>query len=111
MADVFDDPALKEYLKRAQEEMFPMMKDSAMNVVILNANPDIKLCLEVGAAVLFDKPIILLVPEEMPVPANLKRLASSIINGSPDDPRVQEEMRNAISAVIRHDCRARRKTS
>lgn len=107
MSDPFDDPRLKAYLAHAQEEMFPKMKDSALSITILTDKPDPKVCLELGAAILFDKPLIILVPREMKVPANLKRCAAAIIQGDPNDPAVRAQMQDAISRVIEQDQRAK----
>lgn len=107
MSDPFDDPNLKAYLRHAQREMFPKLKGSALSLTILHGDPDPKLCLELGAAILFDKPLIVLVPDrERPVPANLKRVASAIVYGAPNDPTTQERLQDAINSVVKNDQRS-----
>lgn len=98
---------LKRYLEHAAREMIPMMKDSALSIAILNADPDPKLCLEIGAAIMLDKPLIILVPRGERVPANLKRVASRIVFGEPNDPKVQAEIQDAITSVMENDARLR----
>lgn len=105
--DPFDNPELKAYLRRAQEEMFPKLESSAISVTILSGKPDPKLCLELGASILFDKPIIVLVPDDTPVPANLKRCASAIVEGNPRDPATLDRLRRAIDQVLKNDRRRR----
>jgi len=67
-----DDEAFFDHARR---EMFPKMAGSAMVISIISAEPDPKLCLELGAALLFDKPIIAVtVGENVKIPARLRRL-------------------------------------
>jgi hypothetical protein len=100
---------MDEFFKHAREEMFPKMKSSAMSVTIVppdDADPDPKLCIELGAAILFDKPIILLVPSGRTVSANLRRIASAIVQGDLNDPTVQKRLHDALSNVAKNDVRA-----
>ena len=106
MSDPFDDPKLKAYFRHAKEELFPKIKDTAVSLAILG-EPDPKLCLELGAMILFDKPIIVLVPRDMPVPANLKRCAAAIVEGDPHDPETQERLQKALRSVMQNDRRSR----
>jgi len=63
------------FFEHARREMFPKMASSACVISILSATPDPKLCLELGAALLFDKPIIAVtIGEGFPIPARLRRL-------------------------------------
>ena len=98
----FDD-----FLKRAEAEMFPKMQDSAMSVVIFRAKPDPKLAIEVGAAILMDKPLILVVQPGEVVPPVLARISSAIVEGKLDDPDTQRRFHEAINHVIDNDPRAR----
>jgi|SRR6185312_3703550 len=100
---------MDEFFKHAREVMFPMMKSSALSVTIVppaDADPDPKLCMEVGAAILFDKPIILMLPPGRTVPANLRRIASAIVQGDINDPTLQQRLNDAISNVLKNDVRA-----
>ena len=51
---------IEDYLEHARREMFPKMKQSALVISVLNAEPDAKQCLELGAAILFEKPLVIL---------------------------------------------------
>lgn len=101
-----EDDELKAYLEHAKDEMFPKLKRSALNVTILG-EPDPKLCLELGAAILFDKPIIVLVPSDRPVPANLRRVAAEVVQGGMNDPTTDQRLRDAIARVLKNDVRTR----
>jgi hypothetical protein len=106
MSDPFDDPKLKAYFRHAKADLFPKLKESAVSLMILG-ELDPKLCLELGAMVLFDKPIIVIVPRDMPITANLKRVASVIVQGDPHYPATQERLREALISVIQKDQRSR----
>lgn len=104
MSDPFDDPEFKAYLRHAKSEMFPKLKGSAVSLTIYNAEPDPKICLELGAAILFDKPIIVLVPDRgRSVPANLNRCAARIIYGDPRDPSTQRQISDALKDIVKYD--------
>ena len=59
--------------------MFPKMKASVMSLVIGSEKPDIKLALEVGAAILFDKPLLIVVPPGRTISASLRRVATLVL--------------------------------
>ena len=100
------DDELKSYLQHAAKKMFPMMESSAISITILG-KPDPKLCLELGAAILFDKPIIVVAAEGMPIPANLKRCASAIVQGNVvQDKTTRDRLTQAIHDVMASDRRA-----
>jgi hypothetical protein len=104
--DLFDDPELARYLEHAEKDMLPKMKSSALTIII-TAEPDIKLCCEVGAAVMYDKPFVLLVPPGRRVPANLRRLASVIVEGDVTDPGVMKRLQRALENVMKNDARCK----
>lgn len=46
------DP-LKEYLDHADKEVLPAMEKSNLTIAVAPDKPDAKICLEIGAAVMF----------------------------------------------------------
>jgi hypothetical protein len=95
-----------DFFRHAEEMLFPKIQQCSLSVAIFNGRPDPKLCMELGAAILFDKPIILVVPDsQTKIPANLKRLASIIIVGDLSDPEISRRMQDAITAVLDNDRR------
>jgi len=98
---------LEQYLEHAKSEMFPKLKSSAISVTLLNDNPDPKLCLELGAAILFDKPLIIVVSRGERVSSNLRRVATVILEGNPNDPAFQLQLTNAIHNILANDERAK----
>jgi hypothetical protein len=69
---------LDNYFEHARREMFPKMKASAISLV-LAGEPDPKLCLEIGAAIMFDKPILVIVPKGRTIPLSLRTIAHKIV--------------------------------
>lgn len=102
MDDIWDDPELKKWLESAGRDMLPKMKNSAISIAIFGDTVDPKLCLEIGAAILYDKPIVLLVIENENVPPALERVAAAIVRGSINDPEVQAKFEAAILRVLPH---------
>jgi hypothetical protein len=101
-----EDSKLKEFLEAAEADMFPKLQSSAMSITILG-KPDPKLCLELGAAILFDKPLIIFAPPGTTVPANLRRCASAIIEGDMKDEAVRQKLMTTLNDVVKNDARTR----
>lgn len=68
-----------DFFEHARQEMFPKMAASSMVVTLLSGEPDAKLCLELGAALLFDKPILLVVYGPVDLPERVRRLAAAVV--------------------------------
>jgi hypothetical protein len=96
----FDDPDVKAWLESAGRDMLPQMEASAISFAIFTGKIDPKLCIEIGAAVLYDKPIVLLVVRDSFVPANLERCAAQIVRGEMNDPETRRRMQQAIEQVL-----------
>ena len=101
----FDDPNLQAYLEHAERELLPMMEQSRIAITLITGAVDPKICLEMGAAVLLDKPIIAVILKGAAVPANLKRVASVIIEGDIMDAALQAKIQKAIANVMEQDRR------
>lgn len=101
-------PGLLEYLKHAEVYTLPQIKKSIFTLSIdPGEEPDAKICFEIGAAILYDKPLVLLVPKGRRIAANLKRVASVIVEGDARDPKTQRKMQDAIKRVMADDERTR----
>ncbi len=108
MSNPFDHPEVKQYLDHAEKKMLPKLMESALCVSINATKPDIKQCLEMGAAVLFDKPIVLVVPEGTQVSSNMKRCAAIIIHGDITKSKVKQELTQALQSILKNDKRVRK---
>lgn len=102
--NLLNQAEVKDFLHRAERDMFPKMKGSAMSLVINDDKPDAKLALEVGAAILFDKPLLVVVPRGSAVSAALRRVATKVIEiddfSSPD---AQVKLQCAIDDVLKRE--------
>ena len=67
------------YLKHFEQEVLPHMMTSNVVVAILTDGIDSKICLEIGAAVLLDKPLLILTTAATLVPERLRRIADRIM--------------------------------
>jgi hypothetical protein len=86
-----------DYFEHARREMFPKMKDSAFCLSIID-EPDPKLCLEIGAAIMFDKPIMVVVPRGKTVPLSLRTIAHKIVE---IEDMQDEASRERVSAAVK----------
>jgi hypothetical protein len=100
--DLWDDPDVKAWLESAARDMLPKMKNSAMSIAIFSGKVDPKFCLEIGAAILYDKPIILLVTEDAQLSPALQRVAAAIVRGHPHEWMTRKKLAAAISRVAPH---------
>jgi len=99
--DFTEIPEVKAWLERAEREMLPNMENSRIALAVLDGKIDAKLCLEIGAAVLYDKPILIMATDASEVPANLAKCAAKIVCGEPNDPLTKKRFADAISAIIK----------
>ena len=95
-SDPWNDPRTQAYLRRAQRELLPMIKGTAITMAIAPDEPDAKSAIELGFSILLDKPLIVIAPVGRIVPLRLKRAADAVIFGSPGDPEVVEQLREAM---------------
>lgn len=92
--DLFDDPALQAWSR----ETVSMLAASAVSLAVYSGQVDGKLALELGASVLLDKPIIMVVASGSKVPEKVVRVADRIIEADMDDPAgAAERIRAALS--------------
>ena len=99
--DYLESVEVKNFFERARREMFPKLKASAISLIIHAGDPDPKLCLELGAAILFDKPLIICAMKGKPVPPLLRKLARAVI--AIDDftsAQAQAKLQKAITSIL-----------
>ena len=89
-----------EFFDWARREMFPKIADSKLVVTLLSSEPDPKLCLELGASLLFDKPIILVALSGFPVPPRLAALAASVVEIDEDESLTEGPGRDRFNAAL-----------
>ena len=90
---------MDEYLDRFKREAMPKIASSAY---VMNINPgddpDAKVCLEVGAAILLDKPMVIVAPPGRPISGHLRRVADEVIEVDLDTEAGQQEFMARVAA-------------
>lgn len=84
------------------------ISDSKVMMTLVGPDPhdlDIQQCMEIGAAVLLDKPFMVVVPNDRIVPENLKKIATVVVHGSPGDPGFEEQLKAAFESMAREEQR------
>lgn len=80
------------------DELKNAVRDSAVFVAIFpSGETDEKFSIEIGLAVMLDKPLILIVKPGTHFPEKLARVCDRIVEGSDDS----EEMANRLAGVMR----------
>jgi hypothetical protein len=98
------DPVWDEWAEHVRTEVVPKISESALCVAISPPTPedlDIKFCVELGAMICLDKPVILVVPwgRQAAIPAKLRDVADAIIVGSPGDEGFDDRLMAAVKDV------------
>ena len=101
-SEFWEKQEVREWLERAGSDMFPKMKSSECSIAIYSGQVDPKFALEIGAAILYDKPIVLLVTKEASLSPSLERAAAAIVRGAMDEPGTVERLQAAIEKVLPH---------
>lgn len=90
---------MDEYLDRFKKGALPMMRSSAYVAVLApDGEPDAKICLEVGAAILLDKPFFIVVKPDQPISGHLRRVADEVIEVDMATEAGQQEAMARIAA-------------
>lgn len=99
--ELLNQSEVKDMLFRAEREMFPKMRDSAMSLIIGTSECDAKLALEVGAAVLLDKPLLVVIIPGRTISATLRRVATHVVEIDMfGDPDAQKKLKVAVALVL-----------
>lgn len=90
------DDAFRE---EARRKLYPKLKESAIFLTIATDDPDPKFCLELGAAIMFDKPIISVIRKGIRVPDHLRRVSDRIVYGDMEDKDFADKLQQAVNEV------------
>lgn len=102
--DPFERDDFRIWADDMRKRLIPKMRDSS-NVLMLapdvKAEFDISFALQIGACILLEKPLILVVHPGRQIPPKLRAIADRVIeadlNGLPmDDVKIQEQIRQAM---------------
>lgn len=101
-----EDQAWNEYSERFRTEALPKMLDSSIFLSISSqvGEFDVKQATELGAMLLIDKPLLLLVPKDREIGVRLRRAADIVLdNFDVKDAGSQERLMAAMNALKRVD--------
>jgi nucleoside 2-deoxyribosyltransferase len=79
--DWSDDPDWKIYAEHFRENVAPQMKESTYVMSLVPGEPDVKFAVELGYAIMLDKPIIAVVAVGSTPSEHLVRVADAIVEG------------------------------
>lgn len=102
--DWMADPKTRAWGQRVAAELFPKVGSSAVTISLVPSGAsDVKFCVELGATIMFDKPIILVIRPGQQLPAKLVAVADEIVEmgEDPDDETTRTALREAINRVTR----------
>src|SRR5215467_4087819 len=97
------DEMLDVMLKQFEVEIIPQIEQAHASTVLFSGTIDAKLCLEVGAIALLNKPLLLIVLKGSNPPLNLMMLATKIIQVESMKELIDDdkhEIQNAITEII-----------
>jgi hypothetical protein len=95
-----EDRAWKDYGDRFRREVLPKILNSAIFLSIQSEEFDVKMATEMGAALLMDKPLLLVCPPGRHIPERLRRAADIVIdNWDAADPDAQERFADALKKL------------
>lgn len=102
--DPFDDPRWQDFASAANARLIPMIRGSSLSLAqIGDGDLDIQQALEIGAILLLDKPLILMVEPGSKVPAGLAKAAVAIIERNPDDDKDTQARLSAAMEALEGD--------
>lgn len=98
--DPWQDPRAKRWVKHVLDDMEPKMAGSAIVATLIprDREGDVKFWVELGASIMYDKPIIALVQGDRELPAKLVQIADEIVRLPDGD--LGEEASDAVQAAI-----------
>jgi hypothetical protein len=96
-------PDWEDWSRRVRRELIPRLQNTRvmLNMVPENSlDADVKYAVELGLAIMLNKPIILLVQPGTRVPERLVRVADRIIEADMHDPIVRVQVADRIKAAL-----------
>jgi hypothetical protein len=102
MKGYFDDPKVKAHIEEVWRNVSPLIDGSQFSMFLSDQRIHWRAALELGAAILFDKPLLVVVLPGQPVTAKLRLVATEVVEISGiNRPADQEKIRLAIERITR----------
>jgi nucleoside 2-deoxyribosyltransferase len=101
MADPEDE--WDRWLEHVRDKLIPMVRKCHVSLNLVPGDPDPKFCVELGVAMMLDKPIIALVRPGVKLPLKLAKVADEIVEvpGGPQTKETAQRIQEAIERVMR----------
>jgi hypothetical protein len=106
MSDKPTDEEMKEFWRGladgAHSDQIPKMRASFMCLSVLDGTVDVKLALEIGLALLLDKPLVIVaVGKQVKLSRRLRQIADAVIEGENFDAAMKAKASAAIEKLVR----------
>lgn len=101
--DWSDAPGFREYAKHVIDDMVPAMRDSALVMTIAplaDDAADVKQAVEIGYAILLDKPLVVVVPPGRHMGEKLLRIADHVITADVTTEAGREQLGVALNRLM-----------
>jgi len=101
MKDFPDDDDTNTYLEHFRREVIPEIRRATINLTVYSGKVDPKLCLELGASILLDKPLLVVAVKGSHLPPKLRLLADRVVEVEDvDAPGASEEIKRAVWGLL-----------
>jgi len=93
-----------DWLRQMQRDLLPMIEASNCVATIgPGDHPDAKVAVELGFALLLDKPLVMIRMPDRAIPERLARAADAVIDWSDDSEEMKRRMADALALLDRMD--------
>lgn len=99
--DPWSDPSVRKWKHHVEREVIPMIEssDSIVSLAPPDGKADVKFAVELGLAIMLDKPIIVVSSSSRPVPPKLALIATHVIDADITTPEGREQLMEALKEL------------
>jgi hypothetical protein len=94
--DAEQETAWNEFVQHFRTETLHQLDSSAFVISLVPGEFDVKFAVELGAAIMFDKPLLVVLSPESLVPEHLKRVADELVICDLDTKEGQDQVEAAL---------------
>ena len=102
MKDSWEGEEFQKFAKNARENLFPKVYESHVVIAFVPGKPeslDAKFAIELGAMVMFDKPILAFIQPGTKIPEKLSRVVDRFVElGDLNDPKEKKRLMDSVNA-------------
>ena len=81
---LLDDPDFQEWAERTRTHVMPMIQESALVISLVpKGDADVKFAVELGLAIMLDKPLLIVVQPGQIIAGKLRQVADEIVEWEP----------------------------